>query len=805
MGPGAAKGKNRPREEQTMTPLWTAMAPPRIGDPVKRKEDLRLLTGRGQFSDDINEPGQLHAVMVRSPHPHAIIEGIDSVRAQGMPGVVCVLAGQDALADGLKPIPHGPMPSGPLDVHLVPKSGKIFTSAHHVLPMDRVRYVGDPVAVVLARTLAEARSAAEAVVVDYSLLPFAIRASQARDPSAEVIHPDAGSNIALDAEAGDGLATDALFFGAAHKVRLKTWIQRVTGVPMEPRAALASFSPEDGRYTLQAGSGNVVRQRRELATVLGAPEAKVRVIARDVGGNFGTRNAFYPEFAIIAWAAGRLCRPIKWTCERSEAFLSDYGGRDLEVEAELALDEEGNFLALRSTNWSNVGAQSVSYGPLNKGVELATSVYRIPAAHVQAQAIFTNTPSTNSYRSSGRPEAMFIMERLIDLAAREHGFDRVALRRRNLIPEAAHRFTNAMGLTYDSGAYERVMDIALDRGNWESFEPRREEAAKRGRLRGIAVANYVEIASGVPRERAEVTILPDGVVEVVIGTLSSGQGHETSFAQLITDAFGVSIEEVRLVTGDTDRVSAGGGSHAGRSMRLAGVVIGKASDAVIGRARQIAGHVLGVDGASLKLTNGRFSTDGMNESVGIFELAVLTSRPDALPEDMRGPITATCDEVSKAAGFPFGSHVCEVEIDAETGTLEIVNYVAVDDVGRAVNPLILHGQAHGAIAQGLGQALSEICAYDAQSGQLLAGSFMDYAMPRAHDLPHFDTIISEIPATTNPLGIRAGGEGGTTPALAVLVNAVVDALRDYGVTHIEMPLTAARIWDAMQQRSKGAA
>jgi carbon-monoxide dehydrogenase large subunit len=567
---------------------------------------------------------------------------------------------------------------------------------------------------------------------------------------------------------------------------------------MEPRAALASY--EDGRYILQAGSGNVVRQRRELSTVLGVPEAQVRVIAKDVGGNFGTRNAFYPEFAIISWAARRVGRPIKWTCERSEAFLSDYGGRDLEVEAELALDAQGNFLAMRGRNWSNVGAQSVSYGPLNKGVELATSVYRIPAAHVEAQAIFTNTPSTNSYRSSGRPEAMFIIERLIDLAARETGLDRVALRRRNLIPEAAQPYQNAMGLTYDSGAYERVMDIALKEADWAGFDARRREAAARGRLRGIGVANYIEIASGVPRERAEVTVLPEGVIEVVIGTLSSGQGHETSFGQLITHAFGVGLDEVRLVTGDTDRVSAGGGSHAGRSMRLAGVVIGKASDAVIERARQIAAHALGVDGARLKLENGRFSVEGANESIGLFELAALSARGDeSLPEGLRGPIAGVCDEVSQAAGFPFGAHVCEVEIDPETGMMEIVNYVGVDDVGRAVNPLILHGQAHGAITQGLGQALSEICAYDAQSGQLLAGSFMDYAMPRAHALPRYETIISEIPATTNPLGIRAGGEGGTTPALAVLVNAAVDALRDYSVTHLEMPVTPQRIWRAMQE------
>jgi carbon-monoxide dehydrogenase large subunit len=467
----------------------------------------------------------------------------------------------------------------------------------------------------------------------------------------------------------------------------------------------------------------------------------------------------------------------------------------------LALSADGDFLAMRSTNTSNIGAHSVSYGPLTKSVELATTVYQIPHAHVRAQAVFTNTPPTNSYRSSGRPEAMFVMERLIDLAAQEHGFDRLDLRHRNLIPAAALPYRNAVGLTYDSGRYDDVMNIALERGKWETFEKRRADAIRRGRLRGIGVANYIEIASGIPRERAEVTVLPEEVIEVVIGTLSSGQGHETSFAQVITTALGVRFKEVRLVQGDTMRVTAGGGSHAGRSMRLAGVVMGKAAAAVLDRARLIAAHILEADASTLHFEDGRFSQVGANTSVSLYDLALAAERDKTLPEDLQGPLTATCDEVSKAAGFPFGSHVCEVEIDPETGALEVVNYVAVDDVGRAVNPLILHGQAHGAIAQGLGQALSEICSYDTSSGQLLSGSFMDYAMPRADRMPAYDTIISETPAASNPLGIRAGGEGGTTPALAVLANAVIDALRDYNVKHLEMPITSQRIWKAIHSSS----
>jgi len=775
---------------------WSGVESPRIGDPVERKEDYRLLTGAGQFSDDCLEIGAFYAAMVRSPHPHAMIEAIDVQTAMAVPGVVCVLTGKDAQSEGLNPVPHSPVSSGSLDIALKPKVGAPFISRQHVLPADRVRYVGEAVAIVIADSIAAAKDGAEAVAVRYETLPFSLRALQGRE-DVSVIHPTAGTNIALDAEVGDKEGVEKAFREAAHVIRLKTWIQRVTGVPMEPRSAMAVFDAQSGIYTLRAGGGNVVRQRHELATILGVPDENVRVIAKDIGGNFGTRNAFYVEFALIAWASRRIGRPVKWTCDRSEAFLSDYGGRDLEVDAELALSAEGDFLAMRSTNISNVGAHSVSYGPLTKGVELATSVYRIPLAHIHGQAVFTNTPPTNSYRSSGRPEAMFVMERLIDLAAREHGFDRVELRHRNLIPVASLPYRNAVGLTYDSGCYDEVMKIALERGKWSTFEKRRAEAARRGQLRGIGVANYIEIATGIPRERAEVTILPDEVVEVVIGTLSSGQGHETSFAQLITTAFGVRFKEVRLVQGDTMRVTAGGGSHAGRSMRLAGVVIGKAAAAVLDRARLIAAHVLDADAASLHFEDGRFSPPAANTSVSLYELAAAAEHDKTLPKELQGPLTATCDEVSKAAGFPFGSHVCEVEIDPETGVLEVVNYVAVDDVGRAVNPLILHGQAHGAITQGLGQALSEICSYDASSGQLLSGSFMDYAMPRADRMPRYDTVISETPAASNPLGIRAGGEGGTTPALGVLVNAVVDALRDHGVKHLEMPVTSERIWKAI--------
>ena len=633
---------------------------------------------------------------------------------------------------------------------------------------------------VVAETAHAAKDAAERVVVDYEPLGCVTAAPAAIEASAPLLY-DEFANLCIDADAGDVAATAAAFAQAAHVVRIATWIQRVTGVPMEPRAAVAAYDPATGRYWLHAGSGGIVRQKTELAAILGVPAEMVRVTANDIGGNFGTRNAFFPEFALIAWASRRIGRPVKWTCERHEAFLSDYQGRDLAVEAELALAADGRFLALRGSNLSNIGAHTASYVPLTKGVGLMTSVYRVPAAHIRARAALTNTPPTNPYRSAGRPEAMFVIERLIDLAARRHGFDRVELRRRNLVPAAAMPYANPLGLTYDSGAYEQAMDQALALGDWRGFPRRRAEAAARGRLRGIGLANYVEVTSGQPRERAEIHVRPDGRIDAVIGTLSSGQGHETSFSQLLTEWLGVPAADVSIITHDTDIVPVGGGSHSARSMRLAGIVMGGATDAIVAKGKRIAAHMLEAGEHDIAFAQGRFAVAGTDRRIGLFEVAAAAQTRADLPEDLRGPLKAACDETVRQGAFPFGSHVCEVEVDPDTGAVEVASYVAVDDVGRAVNPLILHGQSHGGIAQGVGQALLEQCVYEAAGGQLLTSSFMDYAMPRADTLPSLVTAISEVPSPTNRLGIRGGGEGGTTPALAVVVNAIVDALADYGV------------------------
>ena len=768
-----------------------------IGEPVVRKEDAELITGQGRFSDDVNLRGQAYAVMVRSPHAHARIRGIDVAAAMAVPGVIAVLTGPDAIEDGLKPIPHRPI-MGPPDIALGKRDASDkFLSPHRVLPIDKARFAGEAVAMVIADSLTAAKDAAERVAVDFERLPAVTDTSKAIAPDAPLVWDEARSNVCVDAEVGDAAATARAFERAAHIVKLKTWVQRVTGVPLEPRAAVASHDRATGRTTLYAGSGGVVRQKHELAGVLDVPMDRIRVISGDVGGNFGTRNAFYPEFALVAWASRRIGRPVKWTCERQEAFLSDYQGRDLFVEAELALDADGRFLALRGSNISNVGAHTVSFVPLTKGVSVMSSVYHIPAARVRARAVMSNTPPTNPYRSAGRAEVMFVMERLIDLAASTHGFDRIELRRRNLIRADAMPYTNPLGLTYDSGHYERAMTSALALACWDDFPQRRRAAARSGKRRGIGIANYIEFTTGAPREWTKVTVLPEGRVDVAIGTLSSGQGHRTSFAQLITDWLGVPFDCVNLIQGDTDIVPVGGGSHSGRSMRLAGIVIGKASDAVIARGKRIGAHVLEAAEHDIEFSGGNFIVKGTDRAIGIFEVAREALRRDDLPDELAGPLAAESDETVTVGGCPYGSHVCEVEVDLELGTVEIVGYAAVDDVGRAVNPRILHGQTHGAIAQGIGQALNEGCVYDRNSAQLLSGSFMDYAIPRARDLLSFATEISEVPSANNPLGVRAGGEGGTTPALAVVVNAIVDALKDFGVKHLDMPVTPERIWRAI--------
>jgi aerobic carbon-monoxide dehydrogenase large subunit len=774
-----------------------------IGVPVRRKEDQRLLIGRGRYVDDIALPGLAHAAFVRSPHAHARILAIATEAARAAPGVIAVLTGTDYLADGLGAIRHNPGLSRAPD--LTPRVREVapIATPHYPMPADRARFVGEPVALVVASSIAAAKDAAELVAVSYEPLAVAACAADAVASRAPQLWDEAPGNLCLDVEVGDERATATAFARAAHVVRLDTWIQRVTGVPMEPRTNIAEYDAASASYTLHTGTGRgVVGLRDDLARLLGVAPQRVRVVCGDMGGNFGTRNFFYPEYALLPWAARRAGCPVKWTCERSEDFLGDYQGRDLTVRAELALDAAGRFLAVRASNLSNLGAHAAAFVSLQKGMSLMSGVYDIPAAYVRGRAAVTNTVPTTPYRSAGRPEIMFVLERLIDVAADRLGLDPLALRRRNLVPAAAQPYTNPLGLTYDSGDYAGAMAMALALADWSGFPTRREASRRRGRRRGIGLANYVEIPSGAPRERAEVTVAPGGRVELVMGTMSSGQGHETSFAQLVSEWLGVPFDAIDYIAHDTARVAAGGGSHSGRSMKLAVSVIGQATDDIIARGQEIAAHLFEASVADIEFAAGHFRVAGTDREIGIFEVAAAAS-DDKLPDALRGKLAAVADQTLPVASFPYGTQICEVEVDPETGAVEIVRYAAVDDVGRAVNPLILHGQTHGGIAQGVGQALLEDCHYDRRTGQLLAASFMDYAMPRADTLPALATALSEVPSPTNRLGVRSGGEGGTTPALAVVINAIVDALAEFGVEHIEMPATPERVWRAIRAARHG--
>jgi aerobic carbon-monoxide dehydrogenase large subunit len=779
-----------------------------IGKPLPRKEDERLVTGKGRFTDDFNLDGQAYAAMVRSPHPHARIVAIDAAAAKNMPGVLGVFTGADCAADGLAPIPHDPVPKTKYDMKLTGRGGgEVFAGPHVLLPAQRVRHVGEAVAMVVAVTKAQALDAAEAVIVRYEELPFVMHSEEAMIVGAPPLWDEAPDNICVDTSFGDAAVTDEAFTRAAHIVRRKFHIGRVTGVPLEPRAALAAYDGATGRYTLYAGSGGAVRQKRELATVLGVAPEKLRVLSYDVGGNFGTRNRVFVEFGLVLWAAKKVGRPVKFTATRAEAFLSDYQGRDLVSEVELALDKDGRMLAMRATNISNVGARCVSLSPLSKGAGLIPGPYAIPAARLRAVAAFTNTMPTQAYRSSGRPEVTYAIERLVDIAADELGdvlgLDRIALRRKNLIRPDAMPYRNAVGMVYDSGRYAENMAWAMDIADWKGFPARRREARRRGKLLGLGLANYVESSIGAPREQARIKVQPEGRVDVIIGTQPSGQGHETSFAQVISDLLFVPSENVRVILGDTDVVEVGGGSHSGRSMRHAATVFSKAAVDLIDKGKEIAALVLGAAPENVSFTDGRFAARGTNRTFDFFELAqALATSPAAqlaLPEKLKDGLAVVTDNEMHDPVFPNGTAICEVEVDPDTGSTTITRYASVDDVGRCINPLIVHGQTHGAIAQGVGQAMSEQIYCDPESGQPLTGSLMDYAMPRADTLPSFAVEIAEVLSPTNPLGIKAGGEGGTTAAPAVVVSAILDALRPLGVREIAMPATPYAIWSAIQR------
>ena len=770
-----------------------------IGAPTPRVEDNRLLKGEGIFSDDIGKSNQLYAVMVRSEYAHAVLLSISFAKAKSMPGVVEVLSGDDWSSDGLKPMPAW---GNPKDVELKNRDGsEIFYTPLFPIVLDRIRRVGEVLAVVVAKTEAQARDAAETVEINCNVLESVTDGVSALKSGSPQLWHEVPNNLSVDDIKGDRDACDEIFSRAQHIISLETFNQRVTGVPMEPRAAVGVYNPETDSYKLEAGGQGVIRFRNELSTTFGVETERIHVVSRDVGGGYGTRNHTYPEFALVLWASKKTGRPVKWVCDRSEAFISDYAGRDLVTKAELAINAEGKFLALRTENIANLGTHTVSFVPLARGPTVYNGVYDIAGGYAVSRGVLTNTTATASYRGAGRPESMFVIERLIDMAAREIGIDRIDLRRLNMISEWSLPYTNAFDVTYDSGKFSLSMERAMELIDWDGFSNRKILARKQGRLIGIGLANYIETATGYPQERAEMEILPSGHVDLVIGTQSSGQGHETTYAQVVSEWLGVPFETIILRTGDTNFVSAGSGSHSSRSMRLAGHLYRQTVDEIIARGIEIAAIAMEVSSEDITFSQGQFCVEGTDRAIGLFDTAGIAI-DNNVPAKLRGPLKAVAEINDSLPTYPNGCHACEVEIDPETGSVKILRYSGVDDVGRIINPLVVDGQCHGGIAQGVGQAIQEECVYDGLTGQLLAGSFMDYGMPRADELPFFVLENNEVPATNTFLGVKGGGEGGTTAAPPAMINAIVDALSEFGVDHVDMPATPQKIWSFIQNSTE---
>jgi aerobic carbon-monoxide dehydrogenase large subunit len=775
---------------------------PYIGRSLSRFEDLRLVTGKGRFTDDQSLPGQTHGVFVRSPHAHARILKIDSAAARALPGVIAVLTAADYKADGRDGVEQMPTPSDVIDYKkpaFVDQPGRpVADLPQWPFAEDRARFPGEAVALVVAETLAAARDGAEAIEVDYAPEPAVTDLLDALAPGAPLLWPEIPDNIAFEAAFGDQAATEAAMAAAEIIVEHSFRNQRIANAQMEPRAALGAYDAAADSWTLVSGSQGVARQRTSLAQALKVPAERIRVVSQDVGGGFGARTMVYPEQLAVLWAARMVGRPVKWTSDRTEAFLTDFQGRDMVTEARLALDRSGKILGYAVKNFGNVGAHTLSYVPLNNGYRVLTTVYHVPAAYVTLAGVMTNTVQTGPYRGAGRPEATFVMERMLDLAARRLGLDSVEIRRRNLITHDKLPYRSPMGLTYDSGDFVGNMEHALKAADWAGFPARRDEAATRGCLAGIGVANYVESPVGAPHERVEVTVKADGTVDAVAGTQSTGQGHETSFAQVLADGIGVRPDQIRLLTGDTNVVRAGGGSHSDRSMRLAGTLLVRVSADIVAQAGAVAAAMLGVDAADVAYKDGLFQTTRQNRRLSLFDIAQAIETDPALPDELRKPLAAVATFTGRIPAHPTGTAICELEIDRETGTVAITRYTSVDDAGQPINPLILHGQVHGGIAQGVGQALTEGMVYDPESGQVLNASFMDYGMPRADMLPSFAVEMTEDPTSGNPLRVKGGGESGITPALAAVGNAVADALAPLGVEHVEMPASPHRVWQAIR-------
>ncbi|HWV54087.1 xanthine dehydrogenase family protein molybdopterin-binding subunit [Pseudorhodoplanes sp.] len=778
------------REDISKSDDW-AVAKFGVGQPVPRTEDPTLVQGKGHYTDDIALPGQAYAAIVRSPHAHGVLNGIDTSEAATMPGVLGIYTAQDLAAYGTFKC-------------IVPFKNRDGTEMRKpqrfALASGKVRYVGDPVAFVVAETAVQARDAAEAVVLDIDPLPAVTLASDAAKPDAPQLFDDAPGNLALDYHYGDAEKVAAAFAQAAHVTKLSLRNTRLVVAAMEPRAAVAEYDPTTEHFTLHAQSQGVFGMKGQLVDIMGIKPDKMRVLTGNVGGSFGMKAQAYSEYICILHAARQLGRPVKWTDDRSGAFMSDSHGRDHEMIGELALDKDGHFLAVRLSGYANMGAFLAMVAPLPgtlNAVKNTPSVYRTPLLEVSAKCMFTNTTQVSAYRGAGRPEGNYYMERLIDAAAAEMGIDRLELRRRNHIAPSQIPYAAPSGMKYDSGDFPALFEEALAGADLSGFAARKKESEARGKLRGLGVGSFLEVTAPPGKEMGGIRFEENGDVTIITGTLDYGQGHAAPYAQVLSRALGIPFERIRLVQGDSDQLLAGGGTGGSRSITASGAAILEASAKVIENGKAIASHVLEAAPADIEFTNGRFVIAGTDRAIGIMELAEKRRAGLKLPDGTPSTLDASLVSDGVPSSFPNGCHVAEVEIDPETGVVEVVRYSSVNDFGTIVNPLLVQGQVHGGVIQGLGQALMENVSYD-EDGQLLTGSFQDYAMPRAHSFPDIGFASHPAPATTNPLGTKGCGEAGCAGALVCVMNAIVDALSVYGIRHIDMPASPARVWAAIQ-------
>jgi carbon-monoxide dehydrogenase large subunit len=770
-----------------------------IGQPVRRFEDVRLLTGKGRFQDDQSLARQAYAVFVHSPHAHAAIRSIATEAASRAPGVIAVLTGADYAADGLG-MPKANMPRKKKD------GSPMFAPQRPALVVDRVRYVGDPVALVIAQTLDEAKDAAELVEVDYEPLPSVTEVGAAAAPGAPRVWDENPDNISHTLERGDRKATDEAFARAAHIVRRRYVITRVHAQYMEPRGSIGTYDAGDDRYTLYADVNYPHRVRNMLANmVFKVPESKVRVVCQDVGGGFGAKGWQYVDHRLTLWAARKVGRPVRWSCERSQVIMADEHGRDNIGDIELALDAAGKFLALRLHMLASIGAYIASdrqlLTPFGQ-IGTVTGVYDIPAAHVTIDAVLSNTNPTAPYRGAGRPEAAYLIERIVEVAAQELGIDAIELRRRNIIAKEKLPYKAPLGPFYDCGEFEKNMDMALVASDYAGFAQRRDASRANGKLRGIGLANAIEQAAGPSPEYAEVRFNPSGTAIMLMGTKTHGQGHETVFKQILHDKLGIAPGDVQFIDGDTDRVAFGMGSNGSRSMVTGGTALSLAAAKIIAKGKRLAAHLLEAAEADIAFADAKFSVVGTDRSLTLKQVAMAAFQPARLPPGVEPGFYEDATYAPKRDTFPNGCHVCEVEVDPDTGEVALLSYLVVDDVGTVINPLTLAGQIHGGVAQGMGQILMERVVYDPESGQLLTASFMDYAMPRADTMCSMKIVSNPVPTATNPLGVKGAGEAGCVGAMPAIMIAIMNALAERGVRELDMPATSDRVWRALQSAGR---